>query len=76
LNASPLLIGVGEVFYRSIVPYPEENFSACGVGQGHDLSGEGDGEALLILQHRAFALLEQDTPHARFMLLLIIASAQ
>ena len=60
LDTGAQLIGIGNPLDGAVVAHPQQNPAPCGVGKGHQFAGEGRGKALLVLQHDAFALLEQD----------------
>jgi hypothetical protein len=60
LDAGPQLVRVADPCDRAVVADAEQNLSAQGVGQGHELAGKGGGKALLVFEQSPFAFLEQD----------------
>src|SRR5215510_5169754 len=60
LNAGPQLVRVPNTRHCVVVADPEQDLSAQRVCQRGELTGEGGGETLLILQHGSLTFLEQD----------------
>ena len=60
LNSRPQRVGVLDALHHAIVAHAKQNPAAGRVGQGDQLPRKGRREALLELQRRALALLNED----------------